>query len=79
MNLPKMEWRIKIFSNKCNVAFFTIYSTTADDWYFDSCCSRHKTKNQVFFLELKECTSDHVTFEDGARGKILGKGNIFTC
>lgn len=75
-----MEWRIKtkISSKKPKwiIAFTVIHSTTTKDWYFDSCCSRHMIGNQVFFSELKECTSGHVTFRDGDRGRILGKGNI---
>ena len=47
-----------------------------DVWYFDSGCSRHMTGNRAFFSELKECASSHVTFGDGARGRIMAKGNI---
>ncbi|TYK01094.1 gag-pol polyprotein [Cucumis melo var. makuwa] len=39
-------------------------------------CSRHMTGNRAFFFELKECASSHVTFGDGARGRIMAKGNI---
>ncbi|TYK25843.1 gag-pol polyprotein [Cucumis melo var. makuwa] len=49
---------------------------TNDAWYFDSGCSRHMTENRSFFSELKECASGHVTFGDGARGRIIAKGNI---
>ena len=72
----KIEWRIKPTFNKRNVAFITIHTSTADDWYFNSGCSRHMTGNRAFFSKLKECTSGHMTFGDGARGKILVKGNI---
>ena len=34
------------------------------------------TGNRSFFSELKERTSGHVTFGDGARGRIIAKGNI---
>ncbi|KAA0038999.1 envelope-like protein [Cucumis melo var. makuwa] len=34
------------------------------------------TGNKYFFSELKECNSGHVTFGDGARGRIIAKGNI---
>ncbi|TYK22560.1 F5J5.1 [Cucumis melo var. makuwa] len=34
------------------------------------------TGNRYFFSELKECNSGHVTFGDGARGRIIAKGNI---
>ncbi|KAL0544720.1 hypothetical protein IC582_019842 [Cucumis melo] len=69
-----MIWRVKT-SEKCKVAFTTI-QTPVDAWYFDSGCSRHMTGNRSFFTELEECTSVHVTFEDGAKGRIIAKGNI---
>ncbi|TYK09547.1 gag-pol polyprotein [Cucumis melo var. makuwa] len=34
------------------------------------------TGNQSFFTELEECASGHVTFGDGAKGRIIAKGNI---
>ncbi|KAA0059174.1 F5J5.1 [Cucumis melo var. makuwa] len=69
-----MIWRVKT-SEKCNVAF-TIVQTHVDAWYFDSGCSRHMTSNRSFFTELEECASGHVIFKDGAKGKIIAKGNI---
>ncbi|KAA0060391.1 gag-pol polyprotein [Cucumis melo var. makuwa] len=50
--------------------------THVNAWYFDSGCSRHMTDNQSFSTELEECASGHVTFGDGAKGKIIAKGNI---
>ncbi|XP_050937810.1 uncharacterized protein LOC127148365 [Cucumis melo] len=52
------------------------YCATNDAWYFGSGCSRHMTENKSFFSELKECVLGHVTFRDGARGRIIAKGNI---
>ena len=34
------------------------------------------TGNRSFFTELEECASGHVTFGDGAKGKIIAKRNI---
>lgn len=70
-----MEWITKSSSNICNVAFTTIHQST-DDRYFNSGCSRHMTKNQTFFTELKECILGHVTFNCGARENCFAKGNI---
>ncbi|KAA0059924.1 Peptidase aspartic, catalytic [Cucumis melo var. makuwa] len=39
-------------------------------------CSRRMIGNGSFFSELKECVSGYVTFGDGARGRIIAKGNI---
>ncbi|KAA0047611.1 gag-pol polyprotein [Cucumis melo var. makuwa] len=69
-----MIWRVKT-SEKCNVAFTTV-QTHVDAWYFDSGCSRHMTGNRSFFTELEECASGHVTFGDGAKGRIIAKRNI---
>ncbi|KAA0037775.1 gag-pol polyprotein [Cucumis melo var. makuwa] len=69
-----MIWRVKT-SKKCKVAFTTV-QTPVDAWYFDSGCSRHMTGNRSFFTELEECASSHVTFGDGAKGRIFAKGNI---
>ncbi|TYK26872.1 F5J5.1 [Cucumis melo var. makuwa] len=69
-----MIWRVKTFE-KCNVAFTTV-QTHVDAWYFDSGCPRHMTGNRSFFTELEECASGLVTFGDGAKEKIIAKGNI---
>ncbi|KAL0553675.1 hypothetical protein IC582_007576 [Cucumis melo] len=34
------------------------------------------TGNRSFFTELEECALGHATFGDGAKGKIIAKGNI---
>ncbi|KAA0039042.1 gag-pol polyprotein [Cucumis melo var. makuwa] len=34
------------------------------------------TGNRSFFSKLKECSAGHVTFGDGAKGRILAKENI---
>ncbi|TYK08439.1 gag-pol polyprotein [Cucumis melo var. makuwa] len=62
-------------SEKCNVAFTSV-QTHVDAWYFDSGYSRHMTGNRSFFTELEECASGHVTFGDGAKGKIIDKSNL---
>ncbi|KAA0066731.1 gag-pol polyprotein [Cucumis melo var. makuwa] len=41
------------------------------EWMFKT-----MTGNQSFFIELEECASGHVTFEDGAKARIIAKGNI---
>ena len=69
-----MVWRVKSSEN-CNIAF-TIVQTMSDAWYFDNGCSRHITGNKSFFSKWKDCASGHVTFGDGARGRIIAKGNI---
>ncbi|KAA0066861.1 gag-pol polyprotein [Cucumis melo var. makuwa] len=53
-----------------------VASTADDAWYFDSGCSRHMTGNRSYFTNLNDCVTKHVTFGDGAKGKIIAKGNI---
>ncbi|TYK06170.1 gag-pol polyprotein [Cucumis melo var. makuwa] len=69
-----MVWRVKTSKN-CKITFTTV-QTTNDAWYFDSGCSRHMTGNRSFFIGSEECASDHVTFRDGAKGRIIAKGTI---
>ncbi|KAL1221572.1 hypothetical protein V5N11_019634 [Cardamine amara subsp. amara] len=45
-----------------------------DQWYFDSGCSRHMTGTQEHLVDFERISADRVTFGDGARGKIKGKG-----
>ncbi|KAA0042306.1 gag-pol polyprotein [Cucumis melo var. makuwa] len=47
-----------------------------DAWYFDSGCSKHMTRNRSYFTNLNDYVTEHVTFGDGAKGKIIAKGNI---
>ncbi|TYK04761.1 copia-like retroelement pol polyprotein [Cucumis melo var. makuwa] len=51
-------------------------SNNSGDWYFDSGCSRHMTDNADFFSEPSECKVGLVVFEDGGKGKIIGKRTI---
>ncbi|KAA0042298.1 gag-pol polyprotein [Cucumis melo var. makuwa] len=47
---------------------------TADDaWYFDSGCSKYMTGNRSYFTNLNDCVTEHVTFGDVAKGKIIAK------
>ncbi|KAA0040865.1 gag-pol polyprotein [Cucumis melo var. makuwa] len=53
-----------------------VEKTTDDAWYFDSGCSKHMTGNRSYFTNLIDCVTGHVTFGDGAKEKIIAKGNI---
>ncbi|KAA0053605.1 gag-pol polyprotein [Cucumis melo var. makuwa] len=71
---PRLVWRIK--SAKRYKIAFTSVQTVDDAWYFDSGCSKHMTGNRSYFTNLNDCVTGHVTFGDGAKGKIIAKGNI---
>ena len=45
-------------------------------WYLDSGCSRHMTGNKSLFTKLEKWKGGLVTFGDGNKGKIRGKGSV---
>ena len=46
------------------------------NWYLDHGCSRHMTGDKEQFNKLHAKNRGHVTFEDNAKGKIIGTGEI---
>ncbi|KAA0064106.1 putative mitochondrial protein [Cucumis melo var. makuwa] len=79
----KATSEIKFVPASMRVEYDTIHTETdirtptADDvWYFDSRCSRHMTRNRSYFTNLNDCVTGHVIFGDGAKEKIIAKGNI---
>ena len=63
-------------SKNCKVALTSVNNPNSSDWYFDSGCSRHMTRNAAFFSEHSECNAGSVVFSDGEKGRIIGKGTI---
>lgn len=62
---------------KCFVAFTALSNHKPKSWYFDSGCSRHMTGDRSCFSAISiENVSGMVTFRDGRKSKILGKGHI---
>jgi hypothetical protein len=48
-----------------------------DMWLMDSGCSRHLTKNKIWFANLTPLShKEYVTFGDDKKGKVLGTGVI---
>ena len=45
-------------------------------WYLDSGCSRHMTGDQSLFKVFKSKKGGNVTFGDGSKSQIKGKGII---
>ncbi|KAG7579315.1 Zinc finger CCHC-type [Arabidopsis thaliana x Arabidopsis arenosa] len=58
------------------VAYTSTNGTASNPWYFDSGCSRHMTGNSDVLSTFTEEASGKVTFGDGGKGRIRGKGNI---
>ncbi|XP_019086344.1 PREDICTED: uncharacterized protein LOC109126897 [Camelina sativa] len=59
----------------CNVAQAEgKFGSDQKKWYFDSGCSRHMTGPHTNLLEFENVSTSWVTFGDGAKGEIKGKG-----
>ena len=46
-------------------------------WYLDSDCSRHMTGDRSLFKDFESKNGGNVTFGDGSKSQIKGKGIIF--
>jgi len=53
-------------------------STSNVIWYFDSGCSKHMTGNVNYFEYIRHCEKRCVTFGDGGKGEIRGKGKLIS-
>ncbi|XP_024019486.1 uncharacterized protein LOC112091030 [Morus notabilis] len=58
----------------CHAAYTSLKASTTNSWYFESGCSRHMTGERSFLKNFKSLTDGHVTFGDGVKGKVLGRG-----
>nr|ABN06156.1 gag-pol polyprotein, related [Medicago truncatula] len=58
------------------IAHTSLRATSKEDWYFDSGCSRHMSGVDKYLENVRPYTSSYVTFVDGAKGKIVGIGNL---
>ena len=66
-------------SSKHEVCFMMKYAFKVMDtclWYLDSGCSRHMTGNQSLFKVFESNKGGNVTFGDGSKSQIKGKGII---
>jgi len=45
-------------------------------WYLDSDCSKHMTKDKSKFVSIIFKQEGHVTYGDNNKGRILGRGSI---
>ncbi|KAK2359751.1 hypothetical protein QL285_085096 [Trifolium repens] len=60
----------------CLIAHTSLRVSSKDDWYFDSGCSKHMTREKAYLKEVKNYSNSYVTFSDGAKGKIKGIGKL---
>ncbi|XP_010480935.1 PREDICTED: uncharacterized protein LOC104759742 [Camelina sativa] len=62
--------------SRAQVAFTSTSSEGGNPWYFDSGCSRHMTGNPNISTAYEETPGGKVTFGDGGKGSIRGKGQL---
>jgi hypothetical protein len=60
----------------CHVAQIALKANSSNFWYLDSGCSRHMTGNKSFFETLVMEEGGCVTFGDGSKKRVVGKGTI---
>ncbi|XP_010548881.1 PREDICTED: uncharacterized protein LOC104820212 [Tarenaya hassleriana] len=66
---------IKKDALNCNVALISEQSNHDNIWYLDNGCSRHMTgKKELLSNFVSDKKGDDVTFGDGKKGKMVGKG-----
>ncbi|KAG9442590.1 hypothetical protein H6P81_018444 [Aristolochia fimbriata] len=70
----RLVWKKKEI--RLYAAHSAITATRDDIWYFDSGCSRHMTGNAACLIDLFQSDGGHVTFDDGAKGPVLGSGTL---
>ncbi|KAK1552751.1 hypothetical protein Q3G72_022904 [Acer saccharum] len=74
-HVVKNVW-IKKDTSKCHVAQYALHANSSYSWYLDSSCSRNMTGNKEFFKNLVLKDGGWVTFGDGTKKQVLGKGTI---
>ena len=75
---PAKKLWIKKLDIFCHVAYtFTFMkAVTIDDWYFDSGCSRHMTREKSYLCDYQNMPDGYVFFGDGKKGRVLGKKTL---
>ncbi|GAA0170842.1 hypothetical protein LIER_25019 [Lithospermum erythrorhizon] len=58
------------------IVYTSLKATSQFSWYFNSGCSRHMIMKKVHLTQIQALKGDHVTFGDGGRGRIVGKGQL---
>ena len=62
--------------NTCHVAHIALKTRDTYVWYLDSGCSRHMSGDRSLFKTVEEYKCGTVTFGDGGKADIVGKGEI---
>ncbi|XP_060972330.1 uncharacterized protein LOC133038256 [Cannabis sativa] len=75
---PRREWKIKSKPNPGVglVAKLSLSAFVEWQWYFDSGCSRNMTGNKKLLVNYRDEKGGSVTFGDGNKGQIVGRGDV---
>jgi hypothetical protein len=73
--LSKKGWN-HISTKTGLIAHTSLRASSKEDWYFYSGCSRHVTSVENYLEDVRSYVTSYVTFGDGAKGKIVGIGNL---
>ncbi|GAA0142668.1 hypothetical protein LIER_03512 [Lithospermum erythrorhizon] len=71
----KTQW-VKKVNTVSQVAYASFKTSTESSWYFYSGCSKHMTGKKAYLTQICSLKGDHVTFGNGDKGKIIGKGKL---
>ncbi|WJX67069.1 hypothetical protein P8452_51565 [Trifolium repens] len=71
-----IEWPKPKTKVAAHIAHTSFTTSSKEDWYFDSGCSRQMRGEEKFLVDIKSYTSSYVTFGDGAKGQIKGIGKL---
>jgi hypothetical protein len=73
----KKTWKEKQMEEKETECKVVVYAKDKrSQWYVDRGCSKHMTRDQDKFLNLKKKEKGSVIFGDNVSAKILGKGTV---
>ncbi|XP_039141271.1 uncharacterized protein LOC120278592 [Dioscorea cayenensis subsp. rotundata] len=68
--------RVKKMNSMCGVAYTSAKTPLNEDWYFDNGCSRHMIRNKSLLKNYKNFLVGEVTFGDGQKSEVVGKGTL---
>jgi hypothetical protein len=75
--IPTTTWKRKEIpqNENCQITLVAKECKEEDEWFIDSGCSSHMTRDQRKFVSLKK-KGGNVAFGDDSSTKILGKGTV---
>jgi hypothetical protein len=74
-NLSKNGWNHRNTKTGL-IAHTSLRASSKEDGYFDSGCSKHMTGVETYLEDVRPYVTSYVTFGDGAKGNIVGIGNL---